>query len=518
MKLANRIILLLLIISLATSIASAKEIKMSINQTEYYFLIGEQGIINIEFNNPYEEPIEGIMSYTITQETNQGGMQYSGTNSQSEPFTAPKNKETIILGVGSSNNPITSTIDLSFSYENETVELKNIKVHFVEDQSQKKNEENKKESSKKNQQQEQAQQKQQEQQEQLQEQMEQMQQQMEQVFQNQPTQKQSAQQNTQDKLQNNQMTQDSEALKEQMQRELIEKEEMKKAFQENLGNNNEFQKQHQELLDRGYELKSGNLDPDNQTSGNFELNYEKQGETASIKGKMENNQIKDIQKTSSEDMKKAMQTLEKDPRFQKHQMNLVKNQFSPLTPKIEQQGNTTTVKIPYENKNNETATISAKIENGKIEEVKLEQSKKQRWWLWLLTITLLGTTGYLAYKKYIKKKQEGIEKNKIQEKPIDYKKEAKKILELAKQLFENKKEKDAYGKAAESIRFYYSHKLNLKTELTNTDLIRLLKNHKIEYEQTQKCLNLCGLVEFAKYIANKNDFDEITQLAENIIK
>ena len=43
-------------------------------------------------------------------------------------------------------------------------------------------------------------------------------------------------------------------------------------------------------------------------------------------------------------------------------------------------------------------------------------------------------------------------------------------------------------------------------------------NSKKKYSDTQKCLNLCGLVEFAKYKANKEDFDEIVKLAEDVIK
>ena len=101
---------------------------------------------------------------------------------------------------------------------------------------------------------------------------------------------------------------------------------------------------------------------------------------------------------------------------------------------------------------------------------------------------------------------------------IDFKKESLKLLEEAKRLFKGKKEKNAYGKAAEAIRFYFSQKLGLRKELTNSDLVKELKKHKIEYENTQKCLNLTSLVEFAKYKTNKKDFDEIINLAERIIK
>ncbi len=520
MKALRNMLLILLILPIAASLASAKDIKMSVNQTEYYFLVGEQGAIDIEFDNPFNIPTEGMITYTVTQETNQGGMQYSSTNTQSQPFTVPQGEETITFNFGSSDSPMKSTVDLSFSYQDTIIELNDLEIHFVQEESQKQNQENKKKSSKKkepSQQQKENQKRQQEQQQQLQEQMQQMQQQMNQVFQNQQSPQKVAQQDAQDKVQNNQMAQDSSALKQQMQQQLKDQEEMKKAFQENLGNNQDFQEKHKELLEQGYNLKSGNLDPTNQTSGSFELNYEKEGETASLKGAMEDNQLTDIQKTSSEEIKEAIKALEQDPRFQKHNMNLAEQQFTPLKPEVEQDGNTTTIKIPYENKDNQTATITAKIEDNQIKDVKLEHSGKRRWWIWTLLTALLLITSYILYKRYVKKNTEN-KKDKPNEKPTNFRKEAKKILEKAKLLFKNKKEKDAYGKAAEAIRFYYSHKLDLRTELTNSDLIKLLKKHKIPYEQTQRCLNLCGLVEFAKYNTNKGDFNEIINLAVSIIK
>ena len=54
--------------------------------------------------------------------------------------------------------------------------------------------------------------------------------------------------------------------------------------------------------------------------------------------------------------------------------------------------------------------------------------------------------------------------------------------------------------------------------MTNSELIEYMKEKKIPFEKIQHCLNLCGLVEFAKYKANRKDFDEIIDIAEKIIK
>jgi len=100
---------------------------------------------------------------------------------------------------------------------------------------------------------------------------------------------------------------------------------------------------------------------------------------------------------------------------------------------------------------------------------------------------------------------------------MDYHAEARKKLDKAKELFKHGQEKDAYSLVSEAIRFFLSHKLGLGKELTATECIRLLKSRKQGHIKVQKCLNLCGLVEFAKYKPDQKDFSEITGLAEKII-
>lgn len=506
--LGKKIILLLAFALLPINSVFAKEVTLSVNQSEYYFLVGEEAQIPLELDNQYDKQIDSMLTYAITQEIRQAGFQYSSTNTQSKSLIVEKGKNTIWLNFGTSDTPITLKIALSLAYEDKTANLDEILIHFVSEQSQKKdNQKSKKSSSQKTN----AQQNQQQNSvtEQMQQQMQQMQQQMSQIFGNQQP------QNPQQTLQNNQMAQDSSALKQQMERQLQEQQKMREEFQRNLANNPEFQKQHQQLLQQGYNLASGNLNPTTNNTGDFELNYQKSGETASLKGSMENGEIKNIEKTTSEDLKKIMDELGKNEKFNKYSQKLEKRGFQEQAPDLQREGNITTVNVPYESKKNETAVIKARIKDNKIEEVTLEKEKSY-WWLFFLIIIILAVLGYFIYKVY-SKKEEKEEVRSIVEEPIDYRKEALKLLEEAKKLFNEKKEKDAYGKAAEAIRFYYSYKLDIKIELTNFDLIRLLKKSEISYEKTQKCLNLCGLVEFAKYTANKDDFDEIVNLAEKII-
>ncbi|MBT3407168.1 hypothetical protein HN415_00635, partial [Candidatus Woesearchaeota archaeon] len=94
-------------------------------------------------------------------------------------------------------------------------------------------------------------------------------------------------------------------------------------------------------------------------------------------------------------------------------------------------------------------------------------------------------------------------------KPFDFKSESNKLLKKAEKSFKQKKYKDAYGFASQSLRLFCSYKHDVKKELTATETIRLLKKKKQPFSNSQKCLNLCGLVEFAKYEPNTEDFSAI---------
>ena len=65
----------------------AKDITFSLNQSEYYFLVGQQAVLPLEIDNRYNKQIDGMLSYTITQEVNQQGFHYSSTNTNSQPFS-----------------------------------------------------------------------------------------------------------------------------------------------------------------------------------------------------------------------------------------------------------------------------------------------------------------------------------------------------------------------------------------------------------------------------------------------
>ena len=508
-------ILFLFIPIINASLLNSNDITFSVNQKDYYFKTGENAIIPLNIENTYGKQINGMLTYTYTREINQGGMHMSSSNSQSTSLSVKDGKTTQGLNFGTSNSPSELDISLKFVYtekESRVVNLDGIKIHFVSDENQKQNQQNKQSSS--SEEYTQSQQSQQSQQDPF----SQMQQEMNKMMNNNNNQQ---PQDSQQALQNNQMAQDSSALKQQMENQIKEQQAMKQEFQKQLAKNQKFQKEHQELLNQGYNLTNANLNPSSNNTGDFELNYQnKNGEQASLKGHMDNGKIQNLQKDTPESRQKMLNQLQQNKQFQEYQKQLQKQGYSQQNTEVSQEQEKTDVKVNYINKNNETATITADIVNKTVQNVKLQKSEKEKqnhWWI-LLILLLLAALGFFAYKRFNKKSSSDVNvAEKKTEKPFDYKSESIKLIEKSIKLFEQKKYKDAYGTAGQALRLFLSYENKLNKEITNDEILNYLRNHKQMYKEAKECFDLCSLVEFAKYEANKEDFDKIIKHAKKVI-
>jgi len=498
----------------SASLFSSGDITFSVDQKDYYFKTGENAIIPLNIENTYGKQIDGLLTYTYTQEINQGGMHMSSSNSQSTSFSANDGETIQALNFGTSDNPSELDINLKFVYtekESRVVNLDGLKIHFVSDENQKQNQQNQQSSSSEKYTESQ------QTQNSGQDPFSQMQQQLNQMRNNnqQP-------QNAQQALQNNQLSQDSSALKQQMEKQMKEQEAMKQEFQKQLAQNQDFQKEHQELLNKGYNLTNADVNPSSNNTGDFELNYQnKDGNQASLKGHMDNGKMQSLQKDTPESRQKTLNQLQQNKQFQEYQKQLQKQGYSKQNTEVSQEQDKTNVKVNYANQNNETANISADIVNNTVQNVELQKTEKDKqnyWWI-LLVLLLLAVFGYFAYKKLNNKPHQEtdvIEKKK--EKPFDYKSESIKLLEESKKLFGQKQYKEAYGTAGQALRLFLSYENKLNKEITNDEIINYLRYHKKEYKEAKECFDLCSLVEFAKYQANKKDFDKIIEYTTKIIK
>ncbi len=513
-----RLLVALFVVVLLVPLVHAGDITLSLNQSDYYFPVGTQSAIGLHAENSYNSTVKGNLGYTITQSINQGGMQYQSSNRKSTTFSIKNGKSTIGLGFGTSDSPLVLSVSMSFTYEDNgtrEVDLGDIKIHFVENSSQQQTQQNQVKSSS------QKTQASQQQTDPFAQQEKEMQQMLNQMTGNQQ-QTQQPSESDQQKLQNSQMNQDSSALKKQMQEQVQKEQQMQKNFQRQVAQDPEFQQAHQELMNQGYNLTGASLDPTSNNTGSFKLDYQnKAGQNASLSGQMQNGSMHSIQKDTPETRKQMLELLYNDSRFKKFNKTLYGEGFSLQGADVSFSENMTNVQVNYGDGNNQTAGIRGDIENETVKDVVLIDGNgkvmKSYWWL-LIVLAGILVIGYLGYMKFAKKaKTEETEDKKIVKKPFDYKKEARAMLEKAGKLFSEKRYKDAYMTAGQALRLFLNYENGLEKETTNDEIIEHLRKEKKDFKDAKDCFDLCSLVEFAKYKANKKDFDKIMMYAGKVI-
>jgi hypothetical protein len=477
---------------------SADTIIFQVDQTDYYFLTGQDATIPLTMNNTYDQVIDGSLKYSIIQTVNQNGMQYSSSTTNAQSFSVPQGNQTIGINFGTSNTPVTLTVQMEFSYkynnDDYLVSLEDIIIYFVSNQSEMNNQQNPMQSS------------------------------SEKII-NAPQQQDQSQQSqkpqtTQEKLSNNQLNQDSQSLKQQMEQQIQEQQGMEQAFEQSVMNHSTIQDLHQQLQQQGYELSNQSFQAKSNDTGSFNFFYKnEQGETASVQGDMKEGEITSLNSLTAENRETLREKLNQSKQFQDFEEQLTNEGYNQSDISFSQDANKTTVDLTYKNKKNETATITAEFKDGELQEIQLNKQQENSWYLWIfLFLISLFLCIFFFYRRFSKKKQGvSILPEPVIKKPFDYRLEAQRLLTEAKKDFEAGYYKDAYGKAGQSLRLFLSHHHQLYRELTNDEIIIYLKQIHHPHDHIKQCLDLCSLVEFAKYQANELDFLKIIQITKSVI-
>ena len=516
----------------------AQDILLSTNQTDYYFKTGENAVIPIEINNTYGKQISGILQYTISQLIKQGNIQLSNYNTEKKSLSINEENNKISLDVGKSDTPSNFTVNLGFNYNengNRIVPLGPIIIHFVSDEPQKNTHpQNKMQSSS----QPSTQSNQQDIFSQQQQQMEQrlnelfgnqsdlfsqQQQQMEQKLNELLGNQQNQSQNQQQQLQNNQLAQDSNALKQQLDRQVQKQEQIKKEFEQKLFSNNEFLNRHQNLLKNGYNINASNLNAKSNDTGSFDIKYNNTtGKWATLQGNMKNGTMTNINEQSQDKQEKLLEKLKQNKSYQQFNSKLLAEGFSQNDIAFEANGNVTNVILKYEDQKQANVTITANFVNDEIRQVTLEDRNSNPLNLMLLIIIAVTVVSavciYFAIKKFKNKKSFTIIDTQLNPKlkSFDHVIESKKLIDEAIQYHNKGHYKEAFGTAGKSIRLFLSHDVGIKREITSEELIRLIPKDNYPINDIRECLKVTDLVEFAKLKATDHDFKKIISLFNNL--
>jgi hypothetical protein len=79
----NKYIFLLLLLIIPFQAVFAEDLVMYVDQSEYYFQVGENAVIPLEIKNDHGRQISGMLQYTITQQVIQANTQFSRWRSDS---------------------------------------------------------------------------------------------------------------------------------------------------------------------------------------------------------------------------------------------------------------------------------------------------------------------------------------------------------------------------------------------------------------------------------------------------
>src|SRR5437867_461624 len=534
-----KIVALLLIIFMGFFQAVyAQDILLSTNQTEYYFKTGENAIIPIEINNTYRKQISGTLEYAITQLINQGNIQLSNYNTEKKSLSVNEENTKVSLDLGKSDTPSNFTVNINFNYNengDRIVSLGPIIIHFVSDESQKNtHQQNKMQSSS----QPNTQSNQQDLFSQQQQQMEQLknellgnqqdlfsqqQQQMEQLQNNVLGNQQNLSQNKQQQLQNNQMTQDSNALKQQLEKQVQNQEQIKKEFEQKLFSNNDFLNRHKELLKNRYNMSRSNLNAISNVTGSFDIKYNStNGKWATLQGNMKNGTITEITEQSQAEQEKLLQKLKQNILYRQFHSKLLTEGFSQNDITFDANGNETNIILKYEDQKHANAKIIANFVNDEIKQVTLEDRNSNPLNLMLLIIIVVTIVSaisiYFVIKKFINKERFTIiDSSSIPNlKSFDHVTESKKLIDEAIKYHDKGRYKEAFGTAGKSIRLFLSHDSGIKREITSEELIQLIQKNNYPVDDIRECLKITDLVEFAKLKASEYDFKKIISLLNKL--
>ena len=122
---------------------------------------------------------------------------------------------------------------------------------------------------------------------------------------------------------------------------------------------------------------------------------------------------------------------------------------------------------------------------------------------------------YLSYRKSVTKRQLSIA---TVTPSVNYVENTLDMIQSSKNLFDDRMPKYAFEKFSQAIRYYYSNKLGINLDLTQSEMMyNLKKSDMSNYSQIQKWLQLCGQVEFVKHRSTQKEFIDALETFRKLV-
>ncbi|TAJ45759.1 hypothetical protein [Methanofollis fontis] len=348
MRRTPALLLFLLLCSLGGA-AMAGEVTFSTAQSEYVVPLGEEVEIPVSVQNSWGADIPGMITYRTSVTAESGGISSVRTSMRAESFSVRSDMEEFVIGLPARDEAGTVVLSISFDYSrsgtDREVNLGPITVQYGGEPSS---------------------------QQASQGPLAGTEQQSSSTSAGQSSSA-TAGQAPRDALQEGQMAQDADALREHLQEESRRLEAEKEAFGQALRADPTYRSVTEALEEAGYTRTASALDPSSNTSGTFSETHAMDGADAvDLEGAMEDGAVEYLRQASP-GMGVMPAALASNATYGSYLEGLESEGFLPSGSVVNTTPERTDVAISFTGPENETASITAVVENGTVTAVEMER-------------------------------------------------------------------------------------------------------------------------------------------------
>jgi len=494
--------LILLIVLLVPAVPAA-DITLTAEQKDYYFTLGQDANVDLMAENTFSQDVDGTIQFTITEQLQNTGTVMTSTQNRVYSYPVPAGISIIPLSGGTSDKPKTIRVNVAFDYNEGSpvkVTLPEIVIHFVETPPQQAGTQSQvtstsgpggsvPQSSS-----------------------------VQIVQQSVSVQQQAGRDgSTSPSLTNSQMSQDTNALKEQLRKEAEEKADRDNRFRELLDADPLVKSVNETLAADGFAKSSESILPSTGDSGTFSFDYiAGSGDQLQLSGAMEQGIVPSVSVQSYSAVNVtaplAANTTYQSMTNQVEDLGFSRN-FTAMN--ITRAGSM--VNLTYVNEKGQTAFINATTDSGNVTSVSLAiEPETPADYTTLIIVLVIGAGIILAavvlYRRYRRRppaKNVATDPIPAIREPFDHRAESARLLTEAKIRFDKGQYPEAYGKAGRALRLFLLWEYGADREMTNRDLVEFLEVQKKSHPDIVTILNQCSDVEFARGEPDTGEFMEI---------
>jgi len=497
----GRFVTLCLLLCLVIVPVCAAEITLSTDQKDWYFSLGENADIPLKVTSGYSQPVDGTMQFTTIEQLQNTGSVMLSTKNRVYAHSVSPGDSSITLNAGSSDVEKSMRVQVSFDYTVTTpihVTLPEIIIHFVTKppasggsqapvtSSSEAGSGNTPTSSS-----------------------------VQIVQQSVSAQQQAGRDGTlQQAVSNNQLPQDATALKEQLEKEAREKEQQQSQFEENLRQDPLLKAANESLAAEGFSRESIKSAPESGDSGTFQMDYRKAtGEQVTVSGRMENRSVSSVQEQSGAPIN-VTAPLEANTTFQSMAAQLAEQGFLRNETHLNLSTDRATINLTYQDEKGKRVFVNASTSGGNLTQLTLEREPETPVnYLPVIAVIVFAAVilaiCWLIYRRYLRWKVPAPGtpgEPPAPRAPVDHRKAAAELLRKAEAAYAGAQYADAGEYAGQALRLFVAYEYGARREMTNSELITLLRAGNREFREIQSVLDRCTDVLFAKGTMDAQEF------------